>query len=234
MHKVSVQLVPKYFSRDCSTDSISCSERKKPEIFLNKTANQERKIQTLLSSPIHLADHRSAVAPLSHRYCSAVAPLSLLCRSVVAPLSHCYRSAVSPPLLLRCRAAFAPLSHRYRSTVAPLMLLLLSLRSRTTIAPLFRHCRSASFTSAVATQSLLLSPPLSLRCRAVVAPLLLFYSFCFSVGAAVASAVTTVSLMLSLLLSLMVVSSRGRIRVTVFIGVCQTRVSSSSEGCLNS
>ena len=28
IHKVSVQLVPKYFSRDCSTDSISCSERK--------------------------------------------------------------------------------------------------------------------------------------------------------------------------------------------------------------
>ena len=29
IRKVSVQLVPKYFSRDCSTDSISCSERKK-------------------------------------------------------------------------------------------------------------------------------------------------------------------------------------------------------------
>ena len=30
IRKVSVQLVPKYFSRDCSTDSISCSERTKP------------------------------------------------------------------------------------------------------------------------------------------------------------------------------------------------------------
>ena len=26
IRKVSVQLVPKYFSRDCSTDSILCSE----------------------------------------------------------------------------------------------------------------------------------------------------------------------------------------------------------------
>ena len=29
IRKASVQLVPKYFSRDCSTDSISCSEQKK-------------------------------------------------------------------------------------------------------------------------------------------------------------------------------------------------------------
>ena len=50
-------------------------------------------------------------------------------------------------------------------------------------------------------------------------------------AAAVASAVATVSLLLSLLLSLTVVASRGRIRVTVFIGDCQARVSSSSEGC---
>ena len=28
IRKVNVQLVPKYFSRDCSTDSISCSEHK--------------------------------------------------------------------------------------------------------------------------------------------------------------------------------------------------------------
>ena len=31
IRKVSVQLVPKYFSRDCSTDSISCSKQKKTE-----------------------------------------------------------------------------------------------------------------------------------------------------------------------------------------------------------
>ena len=29
IRKVSVQLVPKYFSRDCSNDSISCSKQKK-------------------------------------------------------------------------------------------------------------------------------------------------------------------------------------------------------------
>ena len=32
----------------------------------------------------------------------------------------------------------------------------------------------------------------------------------------------------------MVVASRGRINVTVFIGECQARVSFSSEGCLTS
>ena len=132
--------------------------------------------------------------------------------------------------MLRCRAAVAPLSHRYCSTVAPLLLLLLSLRSRTAIAALSLHCRSTAVAPAIATQSLLLSPPLSPRCRAVVASLLLRYCFCCSVDAAVAPAVATVSLLLSLLLSLTVVASRGRIRVTIFIGDCQARVYSSQRG----
>ena len=107
------------------------------------------------------------IAPLLHRYRSAVAPLSLRCRSVVAPLSHRYRTAIVPLLLCRyrsvvalllhryctgiaplslrccrsfCRYAVAPLSHRYHATVAPLLSLLLSIRSHTAITPLSCRC----------------------------------------------------------------------------------------------
>ena len=73
------------------------------------------------------------------------------------------------------------------------------------------------------------------RCdSAVVKPLSLLYNFCSYIATAVAPAVATVLLLLLLLLSLTVVDSRGRIRVTVFIGDCQARVSSSSEGCSTS
>ena len=41
--KVSVQLVPKYFSRDCSSDSISCSERKKHD---EKNIKTRQKLKT--------------------------------------------------------------------------------------------------------------------------------------------------------------------------------------------
>ena len=115
------------------------------------------------------------------------------------------------------------------SAVNPLLL-----RCRTTTAPLSLRCCYAAVAPAVAMQSLLLSPPLSLRCCAVAAPLLLRYRFCPSVAAAVAPAAATVSLLISLLLSLTVVGSRGRIRVTAFIGDYQARVSSSSEGCSTS
>ena len=43
IRKVSVQLVPKYFSRDCSTDSISCSERKKWKKKILKQGSKSRK-----------------------------------------------------------------------------------------------------------------------------------------------------------------------------------------------
>ena len=43
IRKVSVQLVPKYFSRNCSTDSISCSEPKKTEEKILKQDNKSRK-----------------------------------------------------------------------------------------------------------------------------------------------------------------------------------------------
>ena len=149
-------MVPKYFSRDCSTDSISCSEqktRKKTRLKQDRKSRKEDKNVVVVANPTGSSSLccRTAIDPLSHRYCSAVAPLllrcrtaiaklSLCCRSAVAPLSYHYRSSVAPLLLLRCRAAVAPLLHRYRSTVALLLSLLLSLRSRTAIAPLSHRC----------------------------------------------------------------------------------------------
>ena len=118
---------------------------------------------------------------LSHLCRTAIATLSLCCRSAVTPLSHRYCSALAPPLSLRCRYAVAPLLHQYCSTVALLLSLLLLLRSRTAIAPVLLHCRYPAVAPAVAT---LLHPYrtgialLSLRCccsccRYAVAPLLL-------------------------------------------------------------
>ena len=236
IRKVSVQLVPKYFSRDCSTDSISCSEQKKRKKTILKQDSKLRKEGqnvTVVANP---------PGSSSLRCCTAITPLSLRCLSSVAPLSHRYCYAVAPlslrccsaavaPLLLRCRTAFAPLlfhcrsaavapavdtqSHRYRSTVAPLLSLLLSLRSRS--------CYRLRCCSVVV--------PLLHRCCSAIAYLSLCCRFCWSVADAVAPAVATLSLLLSLLCSLTVVASRGRIRVTVFIGDFQARVSSSSEGC---
>ena len=175
----------------------------------------------------------NAIVPLMRHFCYAsVAPLSRCCHTAIAPLPFRCRSAAVAPLSRRCHAAVAPLSHRYHSTVALMLSLLLSLHSRTAIPTLSHHCRSAAVAPAVATQSLLISPPLSLCCCAIVASLLLRCRFCHSVAADVAPAVATVSLVILLLLSLTVVPSRGRIRVTVFIGDCQACVSSSSEGCL--
>ena len=125
--------------------------------------NKGRKIETLLSSPIHLAHHCSTVEPVSLSCHTDIATLSLCCRSAVALLSHRYRSAVARPLLVRCRAAVTQLMHRYCSTVAPLMSLLLLIRSHTAIAPVSLHCRSAAVAPTVATQSH--------RYRTVVAPL---------------------------------------------------------------
>ena len=169
IHKVSVQLVPKYFSRDCITDSISCSERKNRKKTRlkqdSKSIKEDQNVVVVANPP----------GSSSLRCRTAISTLSLYCRSAAAPLLHQYCSAVAPPLSLRCRAAVAPLSHRYCSTVAPLLSLLLSLRSCTAIAPLSRHYRSAAVAPLM---SLLLSlcnhtviAPLSRRCRtAAVAP----------------------------------------------------------------
>ena len=146
---------------------------------------------------------------------------SLRCRTTITPL------------LLRCISAVAPLSNRYCSTVDPLLLL----RCRAAVAPLSLNCRTAAVAPDVATQShryCTAIAPLSLRCCCccyAVTPLLLH---CRSTAAAVAPAAATVSLLLLLLLSLTVVDSRCRIRVTVFIVDCQSRVSSLSEGCSTS
>ena len=94
-----------------------------------------------------------------------------------------------------------------------------SLRCRTAIATmLLCYCSAAA--------------PLLLRCRVVVEPLSLrpreginnskLNCFCSTVASAVDRKVHTV------------VASRGIIRVTVTIGDCQARVSSSSEGCSTS
>ena len=148
IRKVSIQLVQKCFSRVCSTDSISCSERKnwKKRRIKQGSKTKEGKVKrcccrqsTWLIIALLSNCYCSAIAPLSHQYRYAVALLSLRCRHAIAPLC----SAVATPLLLWCRAAVTPLSHRYCSTVDPLLSLLLSLRSCTAIAPLSRRCRNA-------------------------------------------------------------------------------------------
>ena len=193
IRKVSVQLVPKYFSRDCSTDSISCSERKKLEEKILKqdikSGKEDQNVVFIANSPISSSNlcrcccsvvapllhrYRSAVTPLLLRYCTAIAPLllrcrttidklSICCRSAVVPLSHCYRSAVAPLLSICCCADVAPLLYRYFSTVSPMLSLLMSLRSRTAIVPLLLRCCCSCCRYAVA--------PLSLRFRTVVEPL---------------------------------------------------------------
>ena len=151
----------------------------------------------------------------------------LCCRSGVAPLLFCYQSAIAPLLLCYCPA------------VAPLSLCC-------------RFCRSvaADVAFAIDTLSLLLSLLLSLHChsccRSGVALVLLCYrsvisppSLCCCSAAAAVTAVVAPDIdpadipLLSLGL-LTVVASRGRIKVTVSIGDCQARVSSSSEGCSTS
>ena len=90
---------------------------------------------------------RSVVAPLSQRYCIATVSLSLrCCLSVVALLSQRYCTATVPLSLRRCCYVVALLSHRYHIGIPPLLL---------------RFCRSCC-RYAVA--------PLSLRCQAVVEP----------------------------------------------------------------
>ena len=75
IRKVSVQLVPTYFSRDCSTDSISCSERKKPDEKKIKTRQQIKK--GISKRCCRRQSTWLVIAPLSHRYRSAFAPLPL-------------------------------------------------------------------------------------------------------------------------------------------------------------
>ena len=136
-----------------------------------------------------------------HRYCTAIAPLSLrCCRSCC-----CYTVT---PLLHRYCTAIAPLSHRYCATIVLLLSLLMSLRSRTAIALLSRRCQTAVAPSQRGYKQFKIDLML-LYCHSTVT---------FAVDRKVHT----------------VVASIGIIRVTVTIGDCQVRVSSSSEGCSTS
>ena len=141
IRKVSVQLVQIYFSRVCSTDSSSCSERKnwkKTRIKQGrKTKEGNQNVVVVANSPgSSLLYCRTAIAPLSPQYRYAVTLLLLLCHNAIAPLLfRCCYAAVAPsfrschtaitPVTLHCRsAAVAPAvatqSHRYCTAVAPL------------------------------------------------------------------------------------------------------------------
>ena len=171
IHKVSVQLVPKYFSRDCSTDSIPCSERRKKR--MKTILKQDSKSRKEDQNVVVVTNPSGSSSNTCHCCRSAVAPLSLHCRSVVSPLSYRYLSAVAP-LLLLCRTAIAPLLHLYHTSIAPLLLRCLSAAVDTQS----HRYRSAAVTPAVDTQSLLLLPPLLIRCHSAVAPQSLL-SLCF-------------------------------------------------------
>ena len=79
IRKVSVQLVPKHFSRDCSTDSISCSKRKNRKKTILKQDSKSRKEDqnvVVVTNPPGLSSLRCR---------TAIALLSLRCLSNVAP-----------------------------------------------------------------------------------------------------------------------------------------------------
>ena len=179
-------MVPEYFSRDSSTDSFSCRERKtgrkkdkkRQQIKKGKSKRCCRCQSTWL-----------IIAPLSHRYRSAVAPLSLHCCSVVALLSHRYRTAIAL-LSFRCRSAtVAPLSRFCRTAIAPVLLHCRSNdvapavatqlhRYCTAIAPLLLRCCRSCCRYAVALSIASVVAPLSRRCRTAVAPLSLLLLCC--------------------------------------------------------
>ena len=167
-------MVPNYFSRDYSTDSISCSERKKT----NENIIADSEVVLLLLrcrrtiAPLSLHCCRScccyavtpaiasAVAPLSLRCCSAVAPLSPRCLSAVTPLliSCCSTVALLPILLIYCRCCLFCCRYALTTVIAPdvtsLSLLLLlwcrsgvalvSLCYRSVISLLSLRCCSAA------------------------------------------------------------------------------------------
>ena len=95
IRKVSVNLVQKYFLHDCSTDSISCSERVKKESdkkYQNDATTRQtqysvtvsdeiaRKINTTLSLPIHRA--RSWAAAVSDVLSDPLDTSYILCRRI--------------------------------------------------------------------------------------------------------------------------------------------------------
>ena len=225
IRKVSVQLVPKYFSRVCSTDSFSCSEqknwKKKRSKQCSKTKEGKSKFCCRRQSTWLI------IALLSHRYCYAVALLLLRCRTAIAPLSFHCRSAAVDLLPRCCRTAIAPLSLHCRSAAVAIAVATQSHRYCTAIAPLSLRCCC----SCVATQSRRYRTaiaPLLRRCWTAVAPAQIGYKQ-FKIELILLYCHSTVTYAVDRKVH-MVVASRGIIRVTVTIGDCQARVSSSLEG----
>ena len=142
IRKVSVQLVQICFSRVCSTDSSSCSERKN---WKKTRLKQGSKTKEVNQNVVVVANSSGS----SLLYCrTAIAPLLLRYRSDISPLSPRYRYAFTL-LSLRCHNAIAPLLFRCRFAIVAL----LSCCCHTAITPVLLHCRSAAVAPAVAMQS---------------------------------------------------------------------------------
>ena len=138
IRKFNVQLVQKYFSRVCSTDSISCSEQKdwkKTRLKQGRKKKQRKSKRCCRRQSTWII-----IALLSNRYCSAVAPISLSCCSVVAPLSHRYRTAIVSLSLRCCCSVVALLSHRYCTGIAPLSLRCYCSCCRYAVTPVSHRC----------------------------------------------------------------------------------------------
>ena len=169
-------------------------KRMKTIIKQNSNSSKEDQNVVVVANPPGSLSNRCrcchiVVAPLLHRYRSAVAPISLRCCSTaVAPAFAIQSLLLSPPLSLRCHSpvtllslrccsAIAQLLLRCRSVAAsvaplPLLLLLLSLRCHFC----YRSCCQSTVTPAVAVVSLWCRSaivPVSVRRSSVVAPLLL-------------------------------------------------------------
>ena len=140
IRKIIVQLVQIVFSRVCSTDSSSCSERKN---WKKTRLKQGSKTKEGKSKHFCLRQFTwFIIALLSNRYHSAVAPILLRCRSVVAPMLQRYCTATVPLSLRRCRSVVALLSHRYHTDIVPLSLFCCCSCCRYTVAPLSHRCRA--------------------------------------------------------------------------------------------
>ena len=124
----------------CSTDNISCSERKN---WKKRRLKQGSKTKEGKSK--RCCRRQSTwliITLLSNRYRSAVAPISLRYHSVVAPLSQRYRTATVPLSLRRLRSVVALLSHRYNTGIPPLSLRCCYSCCRYAVAPLSHRCRA--------------------------------------------------------------------------------------------
>ena len=144
-------MVPTHFSRNCSTDSISCSKRKnrkKTRLKQDGKSRKEDQNVVVIANPPGSSSLqcRTAIAPLSQRYRYAVALLSLRCHTDIAPLSFRCRSPAVALSSRCCRTAITPVSLHFRSAAVAPAVDTQSHRYRTAIVPLsLRYCRSCSF-----------------------------------------------------------------------------------------